>query len=107
MSWGYVFTTQERRYILTKNTSIAQCLAEFPARVQEQNELRNLISTCSSPRMRILWEIFFDTGMDNIGLLEDRIYQYGSMVKEKDQIGREIFLGAIALLQEIKNTTEI
>ena len=40
--------------------------------------------------------------MDEVEVLEKRIYQYGSYIREQDYLSREIFLGMITLLEEIK-----
>ena len=67
------------------------------------NILRDLIWNCDSPKLRILWEIMFETGMDEVELLEERVYQYGSLLKEQDYLDREIFMGMISLLEAVKN----
>ena len=66
------------------------------------NVLKDLIRTCDSPKLRLLREILFETGMDEVALLEERVYQYGSMIQEQDYVGREIFMGMITLLKELK-----
>lgn len=87
---------------ITKETSIGKCLRDILVDDPGPNPLRRLIWSCDSPRIRVLWEILFDTGMDEVDLLEERIYKYGSMVKEQDLVGREVFLGMITLLEELK-----
>ena len=66
------------------------------------NELRKLIWSSDSSKLKVLWTILVETGMDEVGLLEERVYQYGGMVKEQDYVGREIFLGLVSLVEEIK-----
>ena len=66
------------------------------------NELKDLIWEGNFPKEKILWEILFETGMDEVEVLEKRIYQYGSYIREQDYLSREIFLGMITLLEEIK-----
>ena len=101
---GNVFTKLyvERSEEFTKNTCIAQCLYDILADDPEPNVLKDLIWSSESPKCKILREIFFETGIEEVALLEDRIYQYGSMIKEQDYISREIFLGMIALLGQLK-----
>ena len=67
------------------------------------NILKDLIWNCDSPKLRILCEIMFETGMDEVELLEERVYQYGSLLKEQDYLDREIFMGMISLLEAVKN----
>ena len=88
---------------ITKDTSLAQCFYDVLADNPGPNVLKDLIWSCESPKGKILREIFFETGTDEVVLLEERIYQYGSMLKEQDYLGREIFVGMIALLEVIKN----
>ena len=67
------------------------------------NILKDLIWNCDSPKLKLLWEILFETGLNEVDLLEERVYQYGSMVREQDYIDREIFMGMISLLNTVKN----
>lgn len=67
-----------------------------------REELEELLLGCESPKVRLLWEILFETRIQDIELLEYRVYQYGSMVKEHDYLGREIFVGLVSLLKQLK-----
>lgn len=69
---------------------------------KQPNVLRDLIWKCDSPKVKVLREIFFETGIEEVELLEERVYQYGSLIREQDYIGRKIFLGMITLLKEMK-----
>ena len=69
---------------------------------ERREELEELLLGCGSPKVRLLWEILFETGIENFDLLEHRIYQYGSMVKEHDYLGREIFVALVSLLKQLK-----
>ncbi|MGN1157912.1 MAG: hypothetical protein ACI4TK_17180 [Agathobacter sp.] len=104
MSWEMFLPHYERRKWFTKETSIAKCLKSILVDESESNRLEKMIRSCDCPKIKILWEILFDTGMEEVALLEDRIYHFGSMIKEQDYLAREIFLGMISLLKEIKKT---
>ena len=54
--------------------------------------------TCKNTRVVKLWKILFETDMRDVELLETRIYEFGSMIKEDDIWGREIFVCLVALL---------
>ena len=69
-------------------------------RIQERE---TFLRKCEGLRIKLLWEILFETDVEEIELLEERIYQYGSMLKEQDYLGRDIFLCMIALLHQLKN----
>ena len=50
-----------------------------------------------------MWEILFETGVEDVKLLEHRIFLYGSTIKESDYFGREMFVGLVSLLNQVKN----
>ncbi len=87
----------------TKDSCVAKHLQCMLTEEERREELEELLSSCESPKVRLLWEILFETGICEIDLLERRIYQYGSMVKEYDYLGREIFVGMVSLLKQLKN----
>ena len=86
----------------TKNTCLAQRFYDVLVDWPGPNVLKDLIWSCESPKGKVLREIFFETGTEEVDLLEERVYQYGSLLEEQDYIGREIFLGMIALVTELK-----
>ena len=53
-------------------------------------------------KLKILWEIFFGTQVEDVDTLEERIYQYGSMIKPDEHFSRELFVGMVSLLDELK-----
>ena len=57
-------------------------------------------------RIRLLWKIFVETDLNDIEELEEEIYEYGSFLGEKDQLGRRLFLRMVHLLQKLKNCSE-
>lgn len=65
-------------------------------------ELQVLLLSGESPKARLLWEIFFETEIRDIECLEERIYQYGTLVKKEDYLGRELFVGMVFLLNKLK-----
>jgi len=99
---GNVFTIPREEECYTKNNSIAMNLNQILVNNPGPNDLRKLIWSCDSPKLKLIWEILFETGMDEVELLEERVYQYGGMIKEQDYISREIFLGLISLVENMK-----
>ena len=69
---------------------------------EHREELEEFLSGEESLRIRLLWEIFFETEIRDIDRLEERIYQYGTLVKTEDYLGRELFVGIVFLLNKLK-----
>ena len=66
-----------------------------------RDELEQFWSVCEAKKLRALWEIFFQTGIRVLDLLESRFYLYGCLLHEHDYLGREIFLFLVALLKHL------
>ena len=66
------------------------------------NQLSEAFQTSDSRKKRLLWKIFFETGIQDSDSIEQYIYAYGSLLEEKDLSEREVFIGLIYLLQRIK-----
>ena len=56
------------------------------------------LEECKNTKIVKLWKILFETDTREAELLESRIYEFGSMIKEDDTWGREIFVCLVALL---------
>ena len=54
--------------------------------------------SCQDSQLVLLWRILFETNINDKELLSERIYKFGSNLKEQDYIGREVFLCLVALL---------
>ncbi len=54
-------------------------------------------------RFVLLWEIFVEIDLQDLERMEDRIYQYGSCLEEKDYLGRIIFMRMEYLLRMAKD----
>ena len=61
-------------------------------------EKRAWLEECRETKLWSLWEILFETDVDNYALLETRIYAYGSQIKETDYLHRDIFIWLVAFL---------
>ena len=53
---------------------------------------------CKESQLVLLWRILFETEMHDKELLKERIYTFGSNLKEQDYLGREVFVCLVALL---------
>ena len=56
------------------------------------------LSECKNTLLWQLWVIMFETDVRNKELLEERVYDYGSRIKETDYLHRDIFLWLVAFL---------
>lgn len=56
------------------------------------------LKECKTTKLWQLWEILFETDVHNRTLLEERVYAYGSRIKETDYLHREIFIWLVAFL---------
>ena len=59
---------------------------------------RTWLKECRETKLWSLWEILFETDVDDYALLESRIYAYGSLIKETDYLHRDIFIWLVAFL---------
>ena len=88
---------------MSTDVTIARYLHGVVIGRENPEELGKIIRKCDSVKLRLLWEIFFETGIHEVQLLEERIYAFGSTLKEKDLVGREIFLALVSILLQIKS----
>ena len=88
---------------MTEDITLANYLHKIITCRENSEELGDIIRKCDSVKLRLLWEIFFETGIHDLELLEQRIYAYGSELKEKDLLGREVFIVLVFLLQQMKS----
>lgn len=87
---------------MTEDTTIAEYMHEILIGKKSSRQITDIIQNSDSKKLRILWSIFFDTGIHDLKLLEERIYAYGSELKDKDLLGREVFLALISILNQMK-----
>lgn len=87
---------------MATDTTIAEYLYSAITCKDSLEELSDTVLKCDSVKLRMLWEIFFETGIHEIQVLEERIYAFGSELKEKDLLGREMFLVLISILNHLK-----
>ena len=57
-----------------------------------------LFKECKESQLVLLWRILFETELSDVDLLKERIYKFGSNLKEQDYFGREVFVCLVALL---------
>ncbi len=63
-----------------------------------REKLNLILESCKNTKVAKLWKILFQTDVQDAELLESRIYEFGSIVKEDDIWGRDIFVCLVAFL---------
>jgi hypothetical protein len=53
-------------------------------------------------RLELLWDIMTEVDLNDLDLLEDKIYQYGSSLSAKNELGRLLFVRMVFLLNNAK-----
>ena len=56
------------------------------------------VKECQKTKLWQLWEILFETDINDYELLEARIYAYGSHIKQTEYFHRDIFICLVAFL---------
>ena len=80
------------------NISVAKYLYCVLTEERMEHKKAALFKECGETKIVLLWKIFFETDIHDTELLKERIYRYGSLLKEKDYFGRELFLCLVAVL---------
>ena len=87
---------------ITTDVSIAGYLHGIVSGRESADRLGDIIHRCDLKKLRLLWEILFETEIYDLELLEERIYAYGSVLKEQDLLEREIFVILVSVLNQLK-----
>ena len=80
------------------NTTIAGYLYRMVKEDRFRRQRYTLLAECKDTKLVKLWNILFETDIRDAETMEERIYEFGSMVKEEDIWGREIFVCLVAFL---------
>lgn len=83
---------------MLENSSVAKYLYCVLTEEQMESKKAAFLKECGKNKIVLLWKIFFETDIHDTELLKERIYGYGSLLKEKDYFGRELFLCLVAVL---------
>lgn len=65
------------------------------------------MQTVPRKRLELLWEIAVETDLNDLDLLEEKIYRYGSYLGTKDYLGRLLFVRMVFLLRNARNAERI
>ena len=82
---------------MTKRT-MADYLYRMLKDERRRGQMSMVLDSCKNTRISKLWEILFETDVRDAEILESLIFEFGSMIKEDDVWGREIFVCLVAFL---------
>lgn len=88
------FTTEETMVQMSLYKQMKRVLKDEYFVVEKEAWLQE----CKTTKLGLLWEILFETDVRNVMLLESRIYEYGSQIKETDYLHRDIFIWLVTFL---------
>lgn len=80
------------------NMSVARYLNRILVDERLEYKKEVLFQECKDSQMVLLWRILHETDVKDTELLKERIYEFGSKVKEQDYFGRDVFLCLVAFL---------
>ena len=78
--------------IITQETTLMNYIFEIMQDGERWHEIKAKVTHCGFDKIRILGEIFFETDICDTETLKNKIYEYGSCLKENDHFGRELFV---------------
>ncbi len=80
------------------NRTLAGYLYRMIKEERYRNQKYAFLSACKNTKIAKLWNILFETDIRDADILESRIYEFGSMIKEADIGGRGSFGCIVALV---------
>ncbi len=80
------------------NISVAKYLYRILMDEKLEYKKELFFKACKESQLVLLWRILYETEVSDTELLKERIYEFGSKVKEQDFVGREVFLCLVAFL---------
>ena len=77
-------------------------MADYLCRIlkdeRRRGQMSMVLESCQNTKIAKLWNIIFETDVRETEVLESRIYEFGSLIKEDDVWGRDIFVCLVAFL---------
>ena len=80
------------------NISVVKYMYHILTDEKMEHRKAAFLKDCEETKLGLLWEILFETDIRDVSVLKERIYHFGSVLKEQDYFGREVFLCLVALL---------
>ena len=83
---------------MTANISVIKYIYQVLTDDVLGDKKEKLLEACPKSKLILLWKILYETEIDNTEILKERIYEFGSLIKDDDHWGRDIFLCLVAFL---------
>jgi len=80
------------------NISVKKYLYRILTDEKLEEKKEALFEACPKVKLILLWKILNETDVRDTELLKERIYEFGSLIKDDDYWGRDIFLCLVAFL---------
>lgn len=81
-------------------------MQEFITEKGIEQEIQELYHQEKSEKAELLWCLCHGTGFSGLDQLEEKIFKYGSLLKQKDTLEREIFSHMYTILRQLEMNTE-
>ena len=78
--------------------TMADYLGKILKDEKRRGQMSMILESCQNTKIAKLWSILFEIDVRETEVLESRIYEFGSMIKEDDVWGRDIFVCLVAFL---------
>uniref|UniRef100_UPI004056D910 hypothetical protein n=1 Tax=Agathobacter sp. TaxID=2021311 RepID=UPI004056D910 len=85
---------------ITEKTTLIKYILDAAKDGERWHKMETKVKDCKMDKVRILWEILFETDICDTETLQNKIYEYGSCLKENDHLGREVFIIMAALIKQ-------
>ena len=80
------------------NMNVAKFLYRILFDEKLEYKKEEYFKACKKSQLILLWRILFETELSDVDLLKERIYEFGSNLKEQDYLGRDVSVCLVALL---------
>ena len=80
------------------NISVKNYLYRILTEETLEDKKEAFFEACPKGKILLLWKILCETEISDTELLKERIYEFGSKIKDDDYWGREVFLCLVAFL---------
>ena len=84
--------------IMLANISVSKYLYHLLTDDKLESRREDFLAECPKSKLVLLWRILCDTEISDTELLKERVYEFGSLIKDDDHWGRDIFLCLVAFL---------
>jgi hypothetical protein len=100
--WELYTDSIRRTKAIAKIENVRLELKEMIRKGDMKSVFEELVEPVPCGRLELLWDIMTEVDLNDLDLLEDKIYQYGSSLSAKNELGRLLFVRMVFLLNNAK-----